>query len=287
MNNNILIAKLKEYIIPKIPCKKSDKGRPYSVSHDKLMEAIFYILKHGITWELASQLVMGDTKYKSTLNRRYNELIKYGIITDIHKQLTQEYINENKIDDVYIDSMDTINGNCNKKNTAKSFKLHKQAVRITLICDKNKIPLSYRTDPARDNDNVLGFKLASAFHINDKKVHFLVGDKGYQMIYDKKQMLIRENKLYLITPKKKYKRKIVYKTKNYKRKIKRIRHSKRMKESLRGRIKVEHCNSILHRSFKRLQIVYDKSMMTFNAFTELAIICIILHQNNQPKTKKI
>jgi transposase len=133
MNNNTLIAKLKEYIIPKIPRKKSNKGRHYSVSNDKLIEAIFYVLKYGITWELASKLVMGDVKYKCTLNRRYIELIKFGIITDIHNQLVQEYINENKIDDIYIDSMDTINGNCNKNNTAKSFKLHS----INKVCRKN------------------------------------------------------------------------------------------------------------------------------------------------------
>jgi hypothetical protein len=115
-----------------------------------------------------------------------------------------------------------------------------------------------------------------------------VGDKAYQMNYDKKQMLIRDNKLFLITPKKKYKRKKTCKTKKYKPKKKRIRHSKKMKESLKDRVTVEHCNSILHRSFKRLQIVYDKSMMTFNAFTELAIICIIFHQkNNQSKTQII
>lgn len=38
-----------------------------------------------------------------------------------------------------------------------------------------------------------------------------------------------------------------------------------MKETLKIRIKVEHTNSILHRSFKRLSTVSEKSMK-FNSY---------------------
>lgn len=225
---------------------------------------------------------MGDIKYRSTLNRHYNKLINNNIITDIHRHIVLEYMNKNEIDDVYIYSIDTKNGNCNKNNTAKSFKLHKQALRTTIICNKNKIPLIYRIDPARECEKTLGLKLASEFHINDNKKHFLVGDKGYVMNNNDKQFLEKNNKLRLITQKKNIKK--VYQTKNYKRKIKKIRHSKQMKKSLKNRKIVEYSNNILHRLFIRLQIVFDKSIKTFNGFIDLAIICMILHHNN--KTKK-
>jgi IS5 family transposase len=114
------------------------------------------------------------------------------------------------------------------------------------------------------------------------------------MNQENKQTLLKDNKFRLVVPKKKYEstlcdratrsRKRKYKTKNYKCKIKKVRHSKQMKEALKLWIKVEHTNSILFRSFKRLNIVYDRSMNTFNGFMELAIICIII-QNSITKDK--
>jgi len=72
----------------------------------------------------------------------------------------------------------------------------------------------------------------------------------------------------LLTPKKKYKRKKVYKTKNYKSKIK--RHSEQMKKELNNRIKIEHFNSIYHRSYKRLSKIYDRKISNYNGFVNIA-----------------
>lgn len=224
-------------------------------------------------------MTFGNYSYTSTLNRRYIQLIDDGIITKTWIEIIKNYMNNNEIGDLLIDSMDIINGNCCKEYTGRSHKLHKQAIRTTIICTENRIPLTYQTDPAIDHDSKLGFNTSNKFHINDNKVHYLVGDKGYQMNEQNKQTLLKDNKFQLVFPKKKYNRKRKYKTKNYKCKIKRIRHSKQMKDALKKRIKVEHTNSILHRSFKRLSAVYDRSMKTFNGFIELALICIILHEN--------
>ena len=172
-----------------------------------------------------------------------------------------------------------LNANCNKSHTYKSFKLNKQSVRVTIICDKNKIPLTYSTNAARNHDSTLGFELANTLTIEDKNTHYLVGDKGYYMNDCKKSTLLKMNKLKLITPKRNYKKKKQYKTKNYNYKPKTIRHSKAMKNALKYRICVEHTNSVLHRSFKRFNKVYDKSMQTYNAFVELAIICMIIHKS--------
>jgi hypothetical protein len=230
-------------------------------------------------------MVFGSYKYKSTLNRRFNKLVKDGIIADTYSEIIKKYITENEINELIIDSMDTMNGNCNKLYTDISHKLHKQAVRTTIIGTKNRIPLMYQTDPARKHDSNLGFSLASRLKINDGKIHYLVGDKGYQMNKENKVKLLKNNKLKLVVPKKKYKRKKKYKTKNYQPKIKKIRHSKQMKDALKLRIKIEHINSVIHRSFKRLNIIYDKSINVFNSFIELAIICIIIHDSIKESVK--
>jgi len=51
--------------------KKKKAGRPIAISDDKCIDAIFNVLIHGLSWELASKLTFGTTRYKSTLNRRY------------------------------------------------------------------------------------------------------------------------------------------------------------------------------------------------------------------------
>ena len=229
---------------------------------------------------MASKLVFGTYKHKSTLNRRYNELIKAGIIHNTYKELIEMYMKEHTITNVTIDSTDIINANCSKNETSRSFKLHKQALRSTLICDENKIPVAYRTDKAQHNDSYLGYKLARTLYIPDGKVHLLVGDKGYQMNKMKTEYLRIKNKLQLVVPKRQYKKR-TYKTRNYKSKVKRIRHSTQMKKALKNRIIIEHVNSVLHRSFKRLDRVFDKSISSFNGFMELAIICMILHNKHK------
>lgn len=241
----------------------------------------FYVLKYGVTWKVASKMIFGNYSYRSTLNRRFNKLVDDGIITDKYNEIVNQYISDHNIEELIIDSMDIVNGNCKREYVDKSQKLHKQAVRLTIMCTKDRVPLTYQTDPARQHDSKLGFDLANKFHINDGKDHYLVGDKGYQMNQTNKEKLLKENRLRLLVPKKRYNRKRDYKTRNYKCKVKRVRYSKQMKETLKTRIKVEHTNSILHRSFKRLGVVYDRSMKTFNRFIELAIICIIISKRTK------
>lgn len=40
MNEDILISKLKEYLLPKLK-RTSCKGRPYSITNEQLVDAIF------------------------------------------------------------------------------------------------------------------------------------------------------------------------------------------------------------------------------------------------------
>jgi hypothetical protein len=45
-----------------------------------------------------------------------------------------------------------MNYNCSKKYTSRSFKLYKQAIRLSIICDDNRIPLIHQIDKAKKND---------------------------------------------------------------------------------------------------------------------------------------
>lgn len=63
-----------------------------------------------------------------------------------------------------------MNYNCPKKYTSRSFKLHKQAIRLSIICDDNRIPLIHQIDKAKKNNSTLGFELASKLTVIDKKI---------------------------------------------------------------------------------------------------------------------
>ena len=122
MNEEILIGKLNEYIIPKIK-EHSNKGRPYSINNEELIEAFFYVLKYGITWKLASKLVFGNYSYRSTLNRRFNQLVSDGIITSTYNEM----INNNEIGDLIIDSID--------RSISKIIKMHLRLNYMNMIND--------------------------------------------------------------------------------------------------------------------------------------------------------
>lgn len=201
-------------------------------------------------------------------------MIKQGIISRSYDEIRKKYINEHAIENLTLDSTDIMNGNCERIHTSKSFKLSKQALRLNVIATPNRIPLAYQTDAAYQPDCILGFQLMRTVHINDGKTHIISADKGYYITDSNKYLLLRKNKLRLIVPKKKYKRK----SKTTKSMRKHIRHSKQMANALKERITIEHTNSIIHRSFKRIDKVFDKSKYSFNGFVELAFICMIIHE---------
>lgn len=90
---------------------------------------------------------------------------------------------------------------------------------------------------------------------------------------------MKSKNICLVTPKKIYKEK-EYKTKNYKKKIKKIRHSEKMKNILCKRIHIEHFNSMIHRLFKKLDKIYDKTLNIFKGFIDHALSIIINRKLN-------
>ena len=274
--------KLKAYLLDRIVetdndylLAKKKHGRPYAISNELCLDAIFYVLLEGVSWEIASKLATNTTSYRSTIHRIYQKWIDRNIFDDTYNDFIQLYKDTTLDDNVYfIDSTDIQNKRMSKINTYKSFKLKKQAIRLTVICDANKIPISHSVKPAKKTDNILGYELLRDTFLNKRIT--MCGDKGYSM-NRYKLSIINRNQIEMLIPKKKYKKKN-YKTPNYKPKIKRIRHSKRMKDTLNKRIIVEHCNSIIHRTYKQLSRVNDTKLKNFNTMIKIAISMMIINK---------
>lgn len=235
----------------------------------------FYVLFNGITWRLASMLIKRSYQYEKTLNRTFNLWSKDNIFLHLRDDILCKYKSLYEINNLKIDSTDIINGNCNKQYLSKSLKLKKQAIKATIIIDSNNIPLTYSLTKPTIHDSNEGYNLIMKTNLNESNKNiYLAGDKGYILGKDKVANIKKTKKIIIVTPKRNYRTK-VYKTKNYIRNIKCIRHSKQMKEILEKRIYIEHFNSLFHRSFKRLDKIYDKSLSTFSSFIDLCITIII------------
>lgn len=239
----------------------------------------FYVLINGICWKLASKLVKNTAQYEKTLNRKFNLWVRDDIFKNLCIRLTNNYKENNKVYDLKIDSTDIMNANCNKCELGRSWKLHKQSIKATFIVDSNNIPIAHSLDIPTKNDSKAGYELILKLPKNKNKKIYLAGDKGYKLNDDDVKNIMKSKNICLVTPKKIYKNK-EYKTKNYKRKVKTIRHSKQMKNILTKRIYIEHFNSIIHRSFKRLDKIYDKTLTSFNGFIDLALSIVINRKLN-------
>lgn len=224
-------------------------------------------------------MATGTTKFKSTIHRKYLNWIDRNIISDTYDEILSSYLDKNQIDEVHIDSTDIQNKNMSSNETYKSFKLSKQALRVTIIGDNNRAPLDYAVHPAKQPDNVLGYDMLINTNLKFDKKTNLYADKGYYMTNEKNEAILKHTNLKLVVPKKRYKKRI-YKTKNYKPKRKRIRHSRQMKDGLKRRVTIEHVNSIFHRSYKRLDRVFDRKLTTFCSFINLAVSMILINKQN-------
>ncbi len=229
----------------------------------------FYKLINGASLRLSAKLIHKPKEF-NTINRRYHEWINNSLICDTYEQILNEYKSIHISNEMYIDSTDLMNANCSKKHTGKSLKLNKQAIKLSYICDQNKVPISpYQLDKPNVHDSKAGFEVIIQTNINNDNPIFLAGDKGYILDDETKNSLKKSMGFRLINPKKVY-RERKYKTKNYNRKIKRIRHSKQMKCTLKNRIYVEHSNNMIHRSFKALDKIYDRKIESLKGFIDLA-----------------
>jgi hypothetical protein len=282
-NKDSLISKIKTYLSIKINKfneqynkTKNKSGRPKSISDDQCIDALLYCLVEGTNWNLASKLATGSFRYRSTIHRRFLFWVDNKIISNSYDELLDEYLKNNPPDKVYIDSTEAQNKAMSTKYTHKSFKLKKEALRLSIIVDENKIPLDYSVNSALSPDSELGYQLLNNTKINIKKELMVYGDKGYQFNKNKLDTLLKR-KIKVITPKKRYKKR-KNKNKYYKYKKKRIRHSKRMKEGLKKRIIVEHANSVLHRSFKRISTVNEKKLKIYVTLVLLAISIMIINK---------
>ena len=253
------------------------KGRKRTFPIEMYLKYIMYVLETGITW---NNLI--DTPCKpNTIRKQYGIWVGQGIFDDIHKELLTAYdmettnqsspllISENNL---FIDSTDIQNRNGTEKITGFGIKFkNKRAMKIHSLCDENKVSYSFVLTPANCSDstvteNVIDSSIVPLHHSNHNKLR-ISGDKGY--INRKTRDKLRDDNIILVTPP----RRNQYEDSNRTRR-KRVRGLN--KKCLKKRINVEHSYSLLKRSYKRVNYLYERKLKHFYNFLLIANSCIVL-----------
>jgi hypothetical protein len=270
---------IKYYInkIESLHCNKKKSGRPIKCDNYKIIQYILYFLLSGITWDaldgllkLSNQLFTADM-----IRKRFYNWKNKGIFNNVKKELTSKYLKNVTDNEFLLDSTDVINNMGIKSETGYGQKLHnKRAVKNSIICDKNKIPLAYDPSPANLSDcqriinTVADLPIEVLNEYSYKNPMPISADKGYHQKIEDRQFLRKYFNVVINVPnKKKMKRKI----------------SKKNKDLLTRRYKIENLNSTLKRTFKHFNKINDRKYDILYDHFYIYSTCLIVDYMNKNK----
>ena len=136
---------------------------------------------------------------------------------------------------------------------------------LSIISSQNNIPLCHVLTNPKPNDNqhikILISKLRNNKNIKLSKNTKIIGDKGY--LSTQKKYNVNKVKVTLIVPKKI----------NQKSRYNRINN-----KSLNKRFTVEQTFSHIKRTYRRLQLIYDRDIKNYETFLLMAFTCQIIRK---------
>lgn len=234
---------------------KKQVGRPFNQDLKSLINGILYVLKTGIAWSYLPK------EYGSyiTVYKYFNKFSNNEVFEDTYKRLLKIFHHKIDIRKQYIDCSMIKNkkgSDCIGKNHYDRFR---SASKISMITDKNGIPLAIDLHPANIHDSNLFFKTINNFLIKKdtpsrKKPQYFIADKGYD--YNKIRYHLSNNNYCIRIPKRKSKYKIPPKLAMYK--------------TDSDRNTIERCFSWI-KNYKRLNIRYDKEIKYYKSFLFLSL----------------
>jgi hypothetical protein len=141
--------------------KKDTSGRKLKFSIDSYLDSIHYILKTGISWR--SLCIIRKTPYNhTTLFKFYQKLCSFDVFNIVYNRLLKKYrtaklkkININEYENLFIDSTMIKNINGRDVLGMNHYDRYRQASKLNVIIDSNKIPISHILVGANINDAIL------------------------------------------------------------------------------------------------------------------------------------
>lgn len=259
----ILYKKLLLEIIEKVDVRKG--GRKNKFSNEFYLDYIFRIFFYGEYW---------NTFYcphcdRSTIRKKFYKWRDLGVFDIAFEHMREKYYKHRTFKYLFIDSAILQNMNCSDFIDFHYKMKTKKTLKLSIICDNNYTVSSYSISNPKIHDSKFTVPLMKQSKAPLKKRACLVGDKGY--ISKDAYKKLQKKGVKLVTPLKKNQKKS--KEKNEKN-----------KKLLKARGKVEHTFTILKKSYKRLQLIFDRIIVNFNTFLLMAFTCQFIRNfdNSEP-----
>jgi hypothetical protein len=252
---NYTIIKYKQLIVQYINSLNKDKrGRKTKCSIEYYVDRILYVFRTGISWNnLETVNCTSNAVYKNFL--KWNKL---NIFKDMYIKLLNNYSITNSFKKLYIDST-TIQNLCGfiDNTSYDGYKIpNKRSVKLTVICNENKIPVAHLFSPSNIHDSKLIEPTIKNIKMpikgSDNYPIKLIGDKGYISSATNRYKL-KIKKIQLITPLRK----------NY---IKKPSNYNKNKKLFSKRIVIEHLFNTIKRTSKRLSKIMDRKEEILDAW---------------------
>lgn len=278
MKRELLVKKfgkiLKAYIINYYYTTPNKRGRKLKAPVSYYVSSILFVITQGVSWRALDELPIKGPVKSSAIRKMFNKWAKKKIFSKAYCEFLSKYIDEygETLKELFIDS--TIIPNfCGTKDMTNYCKKipNKRSTKMTIICNEEKIPLCNVVGKSNTHDvkymepaiNNLPIEIKNKGNYNKPIV--ISADKGY--VTSKKNNLKFRKKGITIN---------FCKRDNMKHK----KYTKKNKELLKKRIKIENTFARLKKTFKRISEIKDKSIEVFNTWVMIASTMLIYEQLN-------
>jgi transposase len=237
-------------------------GRP-GIPNNELLNGILFVLKTGCRWmDIPSSICCHDY---SSCWRRLRFWQKHGHLRMSWQQILLLLDQEDQLDL----SLGNLDGSLVQSpryaGVGYDSQHHRYGTNISLLTEKNGLPLTNMTFKGNRNDITCAEATMSKLRVGAKRrVQELNADKGYDSKAFRKQMAKRGTKTNIPERKFKHRRK-------------RGRKPHMDKTQFKFRAFVERTNAWL-KSFRKLRYRYERKRGMFQAVVDLACICICIRR---------
>ena len=247
--------------------KTEKRGRKNKFDNVFYLKRMMNICLYNSSWE---HLNFEDTYHYSTIKKKFYKWRDLGFFNYAHTIIFNEYKKNRTFKNMFVDSTIIQNYNgCDKAYIDYYYKIvSKKQMKISVICDNNKIPLIWELSKPQKADIKGCINLIPKLNVNLKKKSCVIGDKGYIV---KKKYYRNKNKNI----------KIVSNTK----KNQLIQNTEKEKKLLKNRYLIENSFGSIKNSYKRIRHIYDRNIENYETFFIMAVTCQIIRVLEKSENK--
>lgn len=253
--------------------RRIDSYYPMTCKHRKIpnAEVLFHVLRimrYGTKWRDTGDS-LGERYCWQAVYKRYRRWTKDGTIRRMFKSVVKRYATERIhqdplwFQDLFIDTTYVKNIKCIECSGRNPTDRGRNGTKISAICDRDRKHVGMITAPANISDCTLVLptidSIATDLQTDGRRTIHLIGDRGYSSRSLAAQINQHDRRFTLIASKKK----------NCKMPVNRQSQSRRGREDMRQRYKVEQSFSN-QKDHDRLRVRFDKYINMFESFMWLS-----------------